>query len=384
VRYVRFVFALALFLVSLLAVIPAPNYDTWELSIAVTELGWVVALASLLVLLPGWRRTAWGRVAAALGFAAFMLALSPIIRALPHARSVRADIISEFGPAEPKTLPGAVPRTKSFVLRDLITGVHTDKTRMDSLAFSVTEGRQLYLDLYRPLNSGDALPLVVTIHGGSWRGGNRHELSALNYYLAARGYAVASVDYRLAPQFPHPAASRDVDAAIQFLKAKAATLQIDPTRIALIGRSAGAQLALLEAYTSTDSSIRGVVALYAPSDQNYGYDHPANPRVINSSEVLRNFLAGTPQTKPAEYRAASPVNFVGSSTQPTLLIHGVKDELVSVHQSERLDAKLAEAHRPHLFLRFPWATHGCDYFFSGPCGQISTYAIERFLANVMR
>jgi len=262
--------------------------------------------------------------------------------------------------------------------------IDSDATRVDSLAFAVAEGNQLYLDLYRPVDAGDSLPLVVTIHGGSWRGGNRHELGALNYYLAARGYAVASLDYRLAPKFPHPAASRDVNAAVQFLKSNAARLQIDRTRIALIGRSAGGQLALLAAYASNDPSIRGAVAFYAASDQNYGYDHPTNPRVINSTEILQNFLAGTPKTVPAAYREASPVNFVGPSTPPTLLIHGVKDELVSVHQSERLDSKLAQAGRPHLFLRFPWATHGCDYFFQGPCGQISTYAIERFLANVMR
>jgi acetyl esterase/lipase len=75
---------------------------------------------------------------------------------------------------------------------------------------------------------------------------------------------------------------------------------------------------------------------------------------------------------------------VSGSTVPTLLIHGEKDELVWVRQSERLDAKLAAAHRPHLFLKLPWATHGCDYNFNGPCGQISTYAIENFLGEVMR
>jgi acetyl esterase/lipase len=67
-----------------------------------------------------------------------------------------------------------------------------------------------------------------------------------------------------------------------------------------------------------------------------------------------------------------------------LLIHGGRDELVFPAQSERLAARLAQAQRPHYFLRLPWATHGCDVHFSGPCGQISTYVIERFLAAVMR
>jgi acetyl esterase/lipase len=195
---------------------------------------------------------------------------------------------------------------------------------------------------------------------------------------------VASIDYRLAPKFHHPAASDDVDRAIRFLKANASQLQLDASRIVLIGRSAGGQLALLTAYTSDDPAIRGVVAFYPPSDQNYGYEHPSNPAVINSREVLEGFLGGTPTTIPNAYREASPVNFVSASTPPTLLIHGVKDELVSVNQSDLLDARLVATKRPHLYLRFPWATHGCDYFFNGLCGQISTYAIERFLSAVMK
>lgn len=383
-KVLRFFFALVLFLVSLLAIIPAPNYYAWELSILVTELGWVIALASLLVFLPGWWRTAWGRLAAGLAFAAFVLSISPLLRALPVARTLPAKLQSTFGAAQPKSLTGASARAKSFLARDWIIGVHTDKVRRDSVKYSASDGQQLGIDLYRPLNSGEALPLVVVVHGGSWRGGNRGELPGLDLYLAARGYGVASIDYRLAPKVHHPAASDDVDRAIRLLKANASQLQLDPTRIVLIGRSAGGQLALLTAYTSDDRSIRGVVAFYPPSDQNYGYAHPSNPAVINSGQVLEAFLGGTPTTIPNAYRESSPVNFVSASTPPTLLIHGAKDELVSVNQSDLLDARLEAAKRPHLFLRFPWATHGCDYFFNGLCGQISTYAIERFLSAVMK
>jgi acetyl esterase/lipase len=67
-----------------------------------------------------------------------------------------------------------------------------------------------------------------------------------------------------------------------------------------------------------------------------------------------------------------------------LLIHGGRDELVSPRQSERLAERLAEAGVPHFVLRLPWATHAGDFNFSGPMGQISTYAVERFLAAVMR
>jgi dipeptidyl aminopeptidase/acylaminoacyl peptidase len=106
--------------------------------------------------------------------------------------------------------------------------------------------------------------------------------------------------------------------------------------------------------------------------------------VYDSYAALRTFLNGEPSQVPEAYRAASPINYIGPHTVPTLLIHGTMDPLVSVQQSQRLDSALAAAGRPHYFLKLPWATHGCDYVFNGPCGQVSRYAIERFLRAVMR
>ena len=385
VNYVRLVLAIGIFLVSLLAILPAPTYKTWELSIGVTEWGHILALIALILLLPGWGKTASGKISALVGIVSILLALSPLFRARQVADALPAQITSAFGGRNPSQGPDAVARPSPLVYRDLVSGVYSPSVRFDTMTYTVRSGKSLGLDLYRPANPpATALPLVVMIHGGSWRGGSRRDLPDLNRYLAARGFAVAAVSYRFAPADPHPAASNDIHAAIQFLKSNASRLGIDPTRIALIGRSAGGQLALLEGYTGRDPAIRGVAALYAPSDQLFGYQNPSNPRVLNSTLVLESYLAGNPKTKPDAYRTASPINFVSRSTVPTLLIHGDKDELVWVRQSERLDAKLAAAHRPHFFLRLPWATHGCDYNFNGPCGQISTYAIEIFLGEVMR
>jgi dipeptidyl aminopeptidase/acylaminoacyl peptidase len=104
--------------------------------------------------------------------------------------------------------------------------------------------------------------------------------------------------------------------------------------------------------------------------------------VLDSNAVLEAYLGGNPSQVPATYESASPSTFVSSTTVPTLLIHGGRDELVFVAQSERLAARLTQAQRPHYFLRLPWATHGCDAHFNGPCGQISVYLIERFFASV--
>jgi acetyl esterase/lipase len=127
-----------------------------------------------------------------------------------------------------------------------------------------------------------------------------------------------------------------------------------------------------------------VISFYGSSDLRYSYTHPQNPKVIDTRDILQAHLGGSPEQVPAAYDAASPINFVAPGIPPTLLIHGGRDELLSPMQSEMLDAKLTPTGQRHLYLRLPWATHGCDFNFSGPCGQMSTYAIERFLAAVTK
>jgi acetyl esterase/lipase len=170
-------------------------------------------------------------------------------------------------------------------------------------------------------------------------------------------------------------------AALGYLKANADAIGLDSTRIVLLGRSAGGQLALLVAYTAGDPSIRGAIGLYPAIDLAYAYDHPSDPRLLDGPATLRAYLGGALDQIPDTYAAASPITFVDSAP-PTLLIHGLRDELVSPTQSQRLAARLAQAGRPHLLLGLPWATHGYDAHFSGPAGQISTYTVERFLAAV--
>ncbi|MDP9176546.1 MAG: alpha/beta hydrolase, partial [Gemmatimonadota bacterium] len=232
-NYVRLLLALVLFAVSLLAVFPAPTYLGWQLSIGVTEWGHVLALIALILLLPGWWRTAAGKLAAVLALLVIALALSPLLRASPIAETLPGQLISAFGGRNPRQTQDAPARTTPFVHRELFTGVRSPSARVDTMTYVVRNGKPLGLDLYRPTRqAGDLLPLVVMIHGGSWLGGSRTDLPELNRYLAAHGYAVAAVSYRFAPQFPHPAASEDVKSAIQFLKSNAARFEVDASRIA--------------------------------------------------------------------------------------------------------------------------------------------------------
>jgi acetyl esterase/lipase len=365
-----------------LAVLEAPTWPTLVLAIGATEWGHVLAALALAPVLPGWRRERAGRVGGMLGLGAALLSLSSLLRAALLARQLPARLTATFGDQPPRALPSATPRPTPFVGADVLRGVRSPRVRKSRHTYAARGSQSLELDLYQPLRAQGAAPGVLVVHGGSWHRGDNSQMPALNSYLAARGYVVAAINYRLAPEHRFPAARDDVLAAIDFLKARAADFGLDPQRLALIGRSAGGQLALLVAYTAGDPAIRGVISFYAPIDLVYGYYHPARKAVIDGVPLVESYLGGSPTTAPEVYAAASPTTFAASAP-PTLLIHGGRDELVSPVQSERLAARLQASGRPHFYLCLPWATHGCDVNFSGPSGQVSTYAVERFLAGVV-
>jgi acetyl esterase/lipase len=311
---------------------------------------------------------------------AALLSLSSLMRARRLARQLPGQFSAVFGDAEPRALPPARARPAPLVLADVLRGVRLGAARKRRLAYIQRGERALELDLYQPARAAHAAPCLIVVHGGSWQGGDSNQIPELNSYLAARGYVVAALNYRLLPEYPFPAARDDLLAAIDYLKANAAELGIDPRQFVLLGRSAGGQLALLVAYTANDPAIRGVIAFYPPTDLVYGYEHPARKAVLDGIPVIERYLGGNPTNVPHVYAMASPISHAGPSCPPTLLIHGGRDNLVSPIQSERLARRLAAAGCQYFYLNLPWATHGCDVNFSGPSGQISTYTIERFLA----
>ncbi|MCG3120664.1 MAG: Acetyl esterase [bacterium] len=380
--WLRLLFGSLFFALSWLTVFPAPTNLLWEISILVTEWGHVLAFLSLLLFLPGWRRSRKNQIAAMLGLLAAILALTPLLRAIPVARRLPTQLQMAFGGIQPPPKTEIVARPQPLIFSDLVRGINSPAVNYNSLAYSRRDEDELKLDFYPPPTATRSAPCVIVVHGGSWRSGDSQQLAPLNSYLAARGYAVASLNYRLTPRWRFPAAHDDVIAAFNFLKSHADSLHLDPQRFVLLGRSAGGHLALLAAYTQHDPAIRGVISFYGPADLHWSYAHPGNPLVIDTHNILHAFLGGSPEQVPANYDAASPLQFVEPSTPPTLLIHGGRDELVSIRQSERLAARLLQAGVPHFLLRLPWATHAGDFNFSGPFGQMSTYAVEYFLKEV--
>ncbi|MHC1561365.1 alpha/beta hydrolase fold domain-containing protein [Actinomycetospora sp. C-140] len=210
--------------------------------------------------------------------------------------------------------------------------------------------RPLLLDLYRP-HDGPPPPLVVFVHGGGWRVGTRALVGPMYAdwcpspfaRLAASGVAVASLDYRLSGEARFPAPLEDVMAGLHWVREHAEAVDVDATRVALWGESAGGHLAALLGLTDPD--VRAVVDWYGPADLTTLAEDAAaggisavDPAAADSREAL--MLGVTPAADPDRARAASPVAHVRSGAPPFLLRHGTGDTLVPSRQSERLVAAL--------------------------------------------
>ncbi len=255
--------------------------------------------------------------------------------------------------------------------------------------FARPGGQELKLDYYAPPFRKDTNRrpgCLVVIHGGGWTRGDNTQLTEWNHRWAARGWAVAALNYRLAPAHPWPAQRDDVLAALAWLKANADRLDLDPARLVLLGRSAGGQIATAVTYGARDPSIRGVIALYAPHDMRFTWGVSREDDALNSVRLMRKFLGGPPDTpeRAALYDSASGQLLARADSPPTLLIHGYPDRLVWYRHSRRLAARLGELGVPCTQVELPWATHAFDYNPDGPGGQVADAAISEFLDGVGR
>jgi acetyl esterase/lipase len=151
-----------------------------------------------------------------------------------------------------------------------------------------------------------------------------------------------------------------------------------------MGRSAGGQIAEAVAFQAKDPTLKALIAYHSPADLKFAYDYSNERDIINSRQLLINYLGGDPSQKPAAYQESSPINFVSKDVPPTLLIHGVPDPLTWVEQSRRLNAKMITAGAPVTYLELPWATHAFDYSLMGPGGQISSNATKFFLEKNLK
>jgi acetyl esterase/lipase len=371
----RLIIAALLFLISFLVLIKAPTNFFWKVAVAVTEFPYIPVLLSLLFFCLCLKTQAYRWPVLVMTGAALIIYMLPVIQA--YARGAKLGEFNKAFPAATMERPLELP----FSLIKQFSGIGIQEIKPAIYTYKKTPGRDLNIDFYPASRSGRR-PCVVVIHGGSWSSGDSKQLPALNSYLANRGMHVAAINYRLAPAYRFPAPVEDTKEALAYLKAHADSLHIDTANFVLLGRSAGAQIALLAAYTFNDPCMKGVVSFYGPADMAWGATIKTNKLVLDVDKVFSEYLGGLIAEVPKVYEESSACHFVAPQSPPTLLIHGPNDALVSYNHSIRLEKTLNEKGVRHYFLNLPWATHGCDYNINGPSGQLSTYAVERFINSV--
>jgi acetyl esterase/lipase len=355
-------------LITIWTIVPAPTLPLLACAVLVPELAPWFALACAIALAIVWalargtnRRIAVVALAIALG-----CTLVPIVQ-YPSARAAAdAELAAQIG--DDTTEPA---------------GAHAfDVHVMNDRTITMRDGARLALDVYRPVIAG-VRPTIVTIYGGAWVFGSRKQLAPLDKSYAKLGYTVVGIEYRHAPAHRFPTELNDVRDALAAFEANANAWGVDRTHVALLGKSAGAELALLAAYTPEPVDIRAAIGYYAPTDLTRGYDEPPFPDPSNVRKILVTYLGATPAERPELYRAASPIDLVRPGLPPTFLICGQRDSLVRIE----FQRAMREALRSHgdrvVAIELPWSDHVFDEVPTGLGASIATPAVRRFLAATL-
>ncbi|HJZ59783.1 MAG TPA: alpha/beta hydrolase [Gemmataceae bacterium] len=249
------------------------------------------------------------------------------------------------------------------------------------ITYATIDGQKLQLDITRPKDGGP-YPCIVCLHGGAWKLGSRRDVSSFADAVAARGYVVAAVSYRLAPKYKFPAQIEDARTAVRFLRANAKTYNLDPTRIGAVGFSAGAHLALLlgvadkaaelngTLYLEQDGRVQCVVSFFGPTDLSL---YAASPGLVDAYMVP--LLGKEVKTDPKLYKRASPIEYVTKDAPPILMIHGTFDLVVPIIHSERMLEKLRDVGVTAELIKVPGEGHG----WSGPTMARTTEDAVKFL-----
>jgi acetyl esterase/lipase len=382
---------LALFLCSWI-IIPAPIFSLLPLSVATPEISPALLSFNLLLLLVLTQQSHKPKLALSLALVALILSALPLAQ-LPKAQAQADRHLTTFLNSIQKSvnvqdirvqnIRVQNIRSKAFSLRDFISGIPQSPIRETQNLTFTSDNTQLSLNLYRPSSPGPN-PTIVTIYGGAWQRGNPNSDAVFNRYLASQGYTVWAISYRHAPAYTFPTQLQDVQAALRFIQTHAIEYEVDLNHIALVGRSAGAQLASLAAYGASPFPIQAIVNYYGPVNLTSGYYNLPTPDPIDSRSVLTAFLGGTPAEFPDRYIQASPINSVKPGLPPSLLIYGGRDHIVESRFGKHLAETLTQNQNPVLFIEIPWADHAFDAVFQGVSNQFALYYVDRFLAATLK
>ncbi|MDB5250529.1 MAG: lipoprotein [Segetibacter sp.] len=246
----------------------------------------------------------------------------------------------------------------------------------ENIVFSSPGNRDLHLDVFYPqATSKKGYPGVILIFGGGWKSGDKSMSVAMAQQIAAKGYVAVAVEYRLSPEIQYPAAVHDVKAAIRFMRANAKDYNLDKSKIAVHGVSAGGQLAALVGTTNGNKKLEGNeghleqssdVQAIIDIDGVLAFKHPESAE----GQVAAEWLGGTYEQRPKIWEEASALTHVGKNTPPTLFInsslprfHAGRDDMIKKLNAHGI---YSEVHTvpdtPHPFWLFhPWFQPTVDY-----------------------
>ena len=214
------------------------------------------------------------------------------------------------------------------------------------------------MDVYLPVGRSTATTkTIIMIHGGSWIGGDKADMTPYVDSLQRRlpGYAVININYRLATFTGNtfPTQETDVKAATDFIYNKRSDYKISD-KFVMLGVSAGSHLALLQAYKNATPKIKAVVDFFGPNDMADMYNNPASTQAPPSGIAI--LLNGVPPS--TLYTSSSPINFVNPQTPPTIILHGGLDPLVRYQQAVVLSNKLMLNSVAQQYVFYPAEGHG--------------------------
>lgn len=378
---IAWVFGILAFIVGLLNVAPRLGEATWQIQTALPEVpqypilfGLLTALLGGLIGLPV--VVALGLLGAAMS--SWELALIPFAR-----RDHQAQMRHLVGDLYPHNIPADVPVVQNqWSFDQTLRGAwkEYDITIDKDVVYAERPSRALKCDIYRPNRPpvrGDKYPAVIVLHPGAWAMGDKSwYFTPHDSYLASLGYVVFDCQYRFVQEIGWPAQLDDARDAIRWVKANAERYNIDPERIAVLGRSSGGHVALSAAYRANgdhaDTAVRAAIGIYPPLNLTIIAETPG--------PAIKALFGGEPHEVGDAYHDGSPLFFVDKNSPPTLLIHGKRDGVVHYIHSEQTRWALQRAGVPVGVIRLPWSHHSYDVSPIGIGAQIAQYHIDRFLA----
>jgi acetyl esterase/lipase len=231
-------------------------------------------------------------------------------------------------------------------------------------------GREaLKLDLAKPTLCRDqTVPLAIFIHGGGWKGGGKAGglTRPDSRMLLQLGFAVASINYRLAPEHHFPAQIEDCKLAVRYLRRNAAFFGLDPDRIGVWGSSAGGHLVSLMGTADDDDGLEGPGLEGVSSRVQAVVDHfgPTDLTIAGGAvdqwarQTVADFLGCDPALCPETARAASPAAYATPDDPPILILHGEKDQTVPYVQGEIFAEALRRVGNACALIKVKNAGHG--------------------------